>query len=303
MTKEMMSVKEVAEYLNINEKLVYRLVNEKKLPGTRLTGKWTFPKRLLDEWIIEKARETVTLGGKGLEPQGHVVLIGSNDFIIELLSYELTRKFPEYTLSFSNVGSVGGLIALGKGCGHIAGCHLLDPETGQYNFPYLARYLPNIETTLINLVYRDIGLIVKAGNPHRISRIKDLINPGIKIVNRQPGSGTRVLLDFQMGKLGIDPKAVEGYDKEVTTHMQVAMAVLSGSADVGLGICAAARMLGLEFVQLTRERYDLVIRKEELSDPRIAALLEVIRSAKFKESIREMGGYDTGDTGKVMTAS
>lgn len=302
MEKEMMSVKEVAEYLNINEKLVYRLIREKKLPGTRVTGKWTFPKRLLDEWMIEKARETVALGGKGLEPQGHVALIGSNDFVIELLSYELSKRFPEFTLTFANVGSVAGLIALRKGCGQIAGCHLLDPETGTYNFSYLPRYLPGIETTVVNLVYRDIGLIVKAGNPLKIKSIKDLTRPGIKIINRQAGSGTRVLLEYELKNLRVDPESVEGYAKEVNTHMQVAMAVLSGSADVGLGIQAAARMLTLGFVPLTKERYDLVFRKDSLLDRPIAAVLEVIRSADFKESIRDMGGYDIRDTGKVMTA-
>lgn len=301
MSQEMMSVKEVAEYLNINEKLVYRLVNEKKLPGTRVTGKWTFPKRLLDEWMTEKARETVAVGGKGLKSQGHMALIGSNDFVIELLSYELNRRFPEFTLTFANLGSVGGLIALRKGFGQIAGCHLLDPETGEYNFSYLPRYLPGIETTVVNLVWRDIGLIVKAENPLKIKSIKDLLRPGIKIINRQAGSGTRVLLDYELNKLGVDPESVEGYAKEVNTHMQVAMAVLSGTADAGLGIQAAARMLTLGFVPLTKERYDLVFRNEDLRERSIAALLEVIRSTKFKESIRDMGGYDTEDTGKVMS--
>ena len=300
MNKEMMNTKEVAEYLNINEKLVYKLIKEKKIPGTKVTGKWTFPKRLIDEWIIESAKEQVGLKNKIRELKDHIVIMGSNDFTIELLSHELSKRFPKYSLSFSNVGSIEGLIALSRGSSHIAGCHLFDPETGDYNLPYITRYLPGIETIVVNLVYRDIGLIIKPGNPLNISGIKDLSRSGIKTINRQKGSGTRILLDYELMKLGIDPKEVDGYEREVNTHMEVAMAVLSGAADVGLGIFSAAKMLGLEFIHITKERYDLIIPKENLSAPPIISLLEVIRSPKFKESVSQMGGYDTKETGKIM---
>ena len=295
-----MNTKEVAEYLNINEKLVYKLIKEKKIPGTKVTGKWTFPKRLVDEWIIESAKEHAGLKNKIRELKDHIVIMGSNDFTIELLSHELSKRFPKYSLSFSNVGSIEGLIALSRGSSHIAGCHLFDPETGDYNLPYITRYLPGIETIVVNLVYRDIGLIIRPGNPLNISGIKDLSRSGIKTINRQKGSGTRILLDYELMKLGIDPKEVDGYEREVNTHMEVAMAVLSGAADVGLGIFSAAKMLGLEFIHITKERYDLIIPKENLSAPPIISLLEVIRSPKFKESISQMGGYDTRETGKIM---
>ena len=300
MNKEMLNTKEAAEYLNINEKLVYRLIKEKKIPGTKVTGKWTFPKRLIDEWIIESAKENVGIKNKTRELKDHIVIMGSNDFTVELLSHELSKRFPEYSLSFSNVGSLEGLIALSRGSSHIAGCHLFDPDTGQYNLPYISRYLPGMETAVVNLVYRDNGLIVKAGNPLKIVGIKDLSRSGIKIINRQEGSGTRILLDFELKRLGIPPDRIKGYEREVNTHMEVAMAVLSGGADVGLGIFSAARMLGLEFIHVAKERYDLVIPKANLSAKPITSLLEVIRSSEFKESINQMGGYDTKDTGKVM---
>jgi len=295
-----MDTREVAEYLNINEKLVYKLLKEKKIPGTKVTGKWTFPRRLVDEWIVESAKETIGLKNKPRELKDHIVIMGSNDFTVEFLSHELSRRFPAYSLSFSNVGSLAGLIALGRGSSHIAGCHLFDPDTGQYNLPYISRYLPGIKTTVINLVYRDLGLMVRPGNPLNIISIKDLSRPTIKIINRQQGSGTRVLLDYELKKMGIKPNHVDGYEKEVNTHFEVAMAVVSGNADVGLGILSAAKMLNLTFIHLTNEQYDFVIPRENLSAQPIVSLVKVIRSPEFKQSINQMGGYDTKNTGKVI---
>lgn len=286
--------------MKINEKQVYRLIKEKRIPATRITGKWIFPKRLIDEWIIESASQNI---GKRVERElgDHIVVMGSNDFTIELLSHELSRRFPEFSLSLSNVGSIGGLIALSRGNSHVASCHLLDPDTGEYNLPYLPRYLPEVETTVVNLIYRDLGLILRPGNPLGISGIKDLAWPQIRIINRQEGSGTRVLLDFELKRLGINPSSIDGYDKEVNTHSDVATAVLSGSADVGLGVLSAAKMLGLEFVHITKERYDLVIPEETFSSRPLTALLEVIRSREFGEKVEQMGGYDTSDSGKIMS--
>jgi putative molybdopterin biosynthesis protein len=300
MNKEMLNTKEVASYLKINEKQVYRLIKEKKIPATRITGKWTFPRRLIDEWITESASENIGRKARR-ESEDHIVVMGSNDFTIELLSHELTRRFPAFSLSFSNVGSIGGLIALGRGSSHVASCHLLDPDTGEYNLPYLPRYLPDLETTVINLIYRDLDFIIRPGNPLHIAGIEDLARPGIRIINRQQGSGTRILFDFELKRLGIDPGRVNGYEKEVNTHAEVATAVLSGLADVGIGTLAAAKMLGLEFVHITKERYDLVIPQETFSTKPLIALLEVIRSREFRGKVEQMGGYDTRDSGKIMS--
>lgn len=299
MNKEMLNTREVASYLKINEKQVYRLIKEKKIPATRITGKWIFPRRLIDKCIIESASENI---GKKVERAlgDHIVLVGSNDFTIELLSHELSRSFPKFSLSFSNVGSIGGLIALGRGSSHIASCHLLDPDTGEYNLPYLPRYLPDLETTAINLIYRDLGLILRSGNPLDIAGIEDMVRPKIRIINRQEGSGTRIFFDFELKRLGIDPNRINGYEKQVNTHAEVATAVLSGVADVGLGILSAAKMLGLEFIHITRERYDLVIPEENLSAKPVGALLEVIRSQEFRGKVEQMGGYDTKESGKII---
>lgn len=300
MNKEMLNTKDIANYLNINEKQVYRLIKEKKIPATRITGKWTFPRKLIDEWIIESANENIGVK-KTRELKDHIVVMGSNDFTIELLSHELSRRFPAFSLSFSNVGSIGGLIALGRGSSHIAGCHLFDPDTVEYNLPFLPRYLPDLETIVVNLVYRDLGLILRPGNPLNITGIEDLAQPKIRIINRQDGSGTRILFDFELKRLGIDSNRINGYEQEVNTHNEVAMAVLSGMAEAGLGILSAAKMLGLEFIHITKERYDLVIPKENFSAKPLIALLEVIRSQEFRDKVEQMGGYYTRDSGKVIS--
>ncbi len=297
----MLNTREVADYLNINEKQVYKLIKETNIPATRITGKWTFPKKLIDEWIISSAQEHAGMKKNRGVQEEFLVIMGSNDFSMEILSRELTRKFPAYSLSLSSVGSKGGLIALGRGICNMASCHLLDPETGTYNIPYLSRYLPDMEVAVINLVHRDLGLIVRPGNPLHIHGVEDLSKADIKIINRQKGSGTRTFFDFELKQLEIAPGRINGYNTEVNTHTDVAIAVLSGSADTGIAILSAAKMLGLEFIHLTKERFDLVLPRQSLSTAPVNTLLEVIRSEEFKEMIIKLGGYDTAHTGEVIT--
>ncbi|MDH4100465.1 MAG: helix-turn-helix domain-containing protein [Nitrospirota bacterium] len=296
MSKEMLTTKEVAEYLNINEKQVYKLIADKKIPCTRATGKWTFPRKLVDEWIVSDALTSRESG----EPDTHLVMMGSNDMTTELLEHELERQFPQFTVSWGNVGSVGGLVALDKGICHVAGCHLFDPATGTYNLPFLARYIPNVPAVMVNLVYRQQGLMVLPGNPMAITGLSDLVKPGMTFINRQETSGTRQLLDFRLKEEGIEPGQIAGYDREVFTHMEVAIAVLGGTAHTGLGIRSAARALGLDFIPIARERYDLVIPQKYLYTSPVKALLEVIRSEHFRDMVNGLGGYDTKDSGSLM---
>jgi putative molybdopterin biosynthesis protein len=300
MTKEMMSTKDVAEYLNINEKQVYKLIKETDIPATRITGKWTFPKKLIDDWIINNAQTHTGVKAKSTELHNHIVVMGSDDFTVGILCQELNRGYPNFSMSVSHVGSLQGLIALSRGMCHIASCHLFDPETGTYNQPFLPRYLPDIDIAIINLVYRQLGLIVKQGNPLDISDIKDLARSDITIINRQQGSGTRAFLDAELKRLDINPENLNGYTQEVTTHADTAIAVLSGSADAGLGIFQAAHMLGLDFVYLTKEQYDLVIPEKLLSSDPIQAVLNIIRSKEFGNKVTQLGGYDIKNTGKQM---
>lgn len=296
----MLSTRELAEYLNINEKQVYKLIRAKKIPASRITGKWTFPKRLIDQWIIQNAEENIRGARSDQRLQNHIIAMGSNDFAMDVLTHELTRQFPDYSMSLANVGSIGGMVALGRGICHIAACHLFDPASGTYNVPYLKQYLPDKSVCLVNLVYRDLGLIVRAGNPKKISGVADLARPDITFINRQQGSGTRMFLDAELTRVGLGGQELQGYEREVATHNETALAVLSGSADAGLGISSAAKMLHLDFVFLTREKYDLVILKDNLSRPPIAALLGIVRSAEYRKKIHDMGGYDTQHSGTVI---
>jgi putative molybdopterin biosynthesis protein len=299
MTREMFTTKEVAEYLSINEKQVYRLIKEKKIPATRITGKWLFPKNLIEEWIMTSARESVTVSKKP-SSEDQVVIAGSNDLALELLTKNTNLQHPTYTISISNIGSLAGLIALQNGNCHIATCHLLDLETGEYNSSFIKKHFPDLKIVLLNLAHREQGLIVRKGNPIGIKTLDHLANKKATFVNRQEGSGTRVLLDYRLKEKGIDPNTIPGYDRIAYTHMEVALEVFGGSADVGVGIMAAARMLGLDFIPLAKERFDLAIPSENIKTGAVKALREVLDSDEFKSNIIQMGGYETRDTGRIV---
>ncbi|WP_066632697.1 molybdopterin biosynthesis protein [Desulfolucanica intricata] len=228
------------------------------------------------------------------------VVIGSHDIALDVLANYLRQNFPEATLSSAHVGSLGGLTALKRGEAHCAGTHLLDEETGDYNVSYIKRLLPGKPVVLVNLVYREQGLMLAPGNPKGINGLKDLTKEGVSFINRQRGAGTRVLLDYKLKELGIAPDQIEGYDREEYTHMAVAAAVAGGSADAGLGIRAAAKALGLEFISVVEERYDLCIPKEYWDTPYIQRLLKVIKLSAFQEEVYSLGGYDLRDCGKIM---
>ena len=228
-----------------------------------------------------------------------LVSIGSHDLTLDLITSHLKASCCGAVAS-AHVGSMGGIMALRKGEAHFAGIHLLDPQTGDYNQSYLDRFLPNQKISLVNLVYRTQGLIIPKGNPLKIKELRDLSRENVIFVNRQAGSGTRVLLDYLLEQQAISKEKITGYEREEYTHLGVAIAVASGTADVGLGIQSAAMALGLDFIPIGEERYDLAIPTEYLDYPLMQKMLDVIRSEEFKTEVQALGGYDIRDTGRFM---
>jgi putative molybdopterin biosynthesis protein len=238
------------------------------------------------------------------EIENTIVCIGSHDNALDLLANILKKNHPRFSLSSAHVGSMGGLMALKKGEAHIAGTHLLDEKTGEYNISYINRILEGRKIVLINLVYRQQGLIVLKGNPKNISGFGDLTRDDVCFINRQSGAGTRLLTDKYLKENKILPENIEGYEREEYTHMGIASAVLTGIADTGMGILAAANALGLDFIPLANERYDLAMPAEYLESVTISALLNIIRTDnEFRTSVLKLGGYDISDMGRVIYES
>jgi putative molybdopterin biosynthesis protein len=228
-----------------------------------------------------------------------IVAIGSHDLVLDVAASALRADDPLITLAGSNVGSLGGLVALRDGLCHLAGSHLLDPATGEYTLPYLDRIFgQDADLAVVRLVHRDQGLLVASGNPLGLTGIADLTRPDLRYVNRQRGAGTRVLLDHELGKRGIDPTTISGYSREEHTHLGVAAAVAAGRADTGLGILAAARAFGLDFVPVAREPYDLVMRASGLDDEVLAPLWALLEQPDFRNGVEKLGGYSCAETGR-----
>jgi putative molybdopterin biosynthesis protein len=195
---------------------------------------------------------------------------------------------------------MGGLMAIKRGVCHIAGSHLLDPEDGSYNLSYIKKFLSQVDVKLVHLVLREQGLIIQRNNPKNIKAIDDLARSDISFINRQAGSGTRILLDFHLNQVGIDPADISGYHHEEFTHMAVAVAVLSGTADAGLGIHAAAAALDLDFIPVVTEQYDLIIAAEHFDSENVQILLETVNNPEFKNRVDALGGYSTERTGEII---
>jgi len=253
---------------------------------------------------IPASSEGVTRGSKVelelLRPrrqiENTILCTGSHDLCLDLL-HDFLKQTSPYPLASTHVGSLGGIMAVRDNMTHMAGSHLLDPATGEYNVSYLDQYLPQKNIALITLVHRQQGLMVKPGNPKNIRSITDLLRHDVNFINRQAGSGTRVLLDHELHRVDIDPDAINGYDEEEYTHMAVAVSVLSGKADAGLGILAASRALELDFIPITEERYDLIIPEAFLELPSITRALEIISTKAFQTKVEAKGGYSTRQTG------
>ena len=297
---ELMNTREVARYLGINEKKVYFLAKSGKIPCTRVTGKWTFPKNLIDQWIEESAAALVA--GKASEEERVFLLgAGSDDPSLGILHDLYEAQTQPAAFFMTTVGSTGGLAAIRSGIADFATAHLLEPARGNANEKEF-RLFP-ADAVIVELFYRDLGLLVPRGNPKGIKSIRDLARPKLRIINRQPGSGTRIYLDQELARARLDVKKISGYDTVVSTHLEVGLKVLGGAADIGLATRTTAQLLGLDFISLTRERFDAVIPKERFFSHGIQVLLGTLGSREFRQRVEALGGYDASESGRIITSN
>ncbi|KPL06923.1 LysR family transcriptional regulator, partial [bacterium SM23_57] len=232
------------------------------------------------------------------EIENTIFAIGSHDISLDVLAQFLTECGRRF--SSASVGSLGGLVALRRGEAHLAGSHLLDPQTGEYNMSYIDQYLPGVRVKVISYVRRDQGLMISQGNPKKITSLEDLVRDDVSFINRQRGAGTRVLLDYHLEESGILPGAIRGYQQEEYTHLAVAAAVASGRADCGFGIAAAASALELDFIPLFQERYDLIIPNEHVEGELLSPLFDLLQDHRLHQAINRLPGYDTSEMGDLI---
>ena len=296
-----MTTKEVAKYLNINDKQVYSLIREGGIPASRATGKWLFPKKLVDEWIEATARDGLArVRQRSDAVAGALLAAGSNDPLLDILQTTIRRRHPELYIFSANTGSSEGLAALNNGYTDIAWSHLWDPESGQYNTPFIPSRLPGIDAVVVNLFHRDLGLIIAPGNPLSIADVADLGKAGVRFINRQEGSGTRLFIDHHLQQADIDPAGIAGYENEVFTHLEVGLAVLSRQADAGVATGSVSRLLGLDFIPLAKERFDMILAKETFFKKEVQGFIDTLRSDSFRQGVDRLGHYDFCDSGRIL---
>jgi putative molybdopterin biosynthesis protein len=296
---ELMNTREVARYLGINEKKVYFLAKSGKIPCTRVTGKWTFPKKLIDQWIEESASGLVA---RKVSAEERVFLLaaGSDDPSLGILHDLYEAQTRPATFFMTTVGSTGGLAAIRSGVADFATAHLLEPARA--NSDETALGLFPADAVIVELFYRELGLLVPSGNPKGIKSIRDLARPKLGIINRQPGSGTRIYLDQELACARLSGKKIPGYDTVVSTHLEAGLKVLGGDADVCLATRTTAKLLGLDFISLTRERFDAVIPQERFFSRGIQLLLGTLGSREFRQQVEALGGYDASESGRIITS-
>ncbi len=299
MTQKLLSTKEVAKFLGINEKMVYSLVSEKGLPATKVTGKWLFPQLLVDQWIESRTINYPESKGKLPAQQELVIVAGSNDPLLDATLSLFNSLHADNMAVFGNMGSLGGLRALRRNLCHIASSHLLQDNETEYNFDFAQAELDRVPA-MVNFCLREQGLLIRKDNPKRISSIADLGGPDIRIANRPLGTGTRLLLDRELSKSGIEGGSIDGYPNEFHRHLDIGLEVLSGRADAGPGIRAVAGILDLEFIPLRWERFDFMISKDRFFDEGVQRFLGLLHDNAFKELASKFTGYDLNLTGRMV---
>lgn len=296
--KILLNTRELAEFLDINEKMVYSLISDKGLPATKVTGKWLFPKHLVEQWLES---ETINMpkSASGQSFQNLLVLNGSNDILLDRAMSLFNRFYPDHVAVFGNTGSMGGIKALRSDLCHIAVSHLLQENEEEYNFDFARQELGDLPA-VVNFSRREQGLLLAKGNPKNINAVADLGKKGLGIVNRGQGTGTRLLLDRELEKAGLEGKNIQGYDRELERHLDVGLEILAGRADAAPGIRAVAGLLGLDFLPLRWERFDLLISKQRFFERKVQLFLGVLHEKSFLDLVETLEGYDLSLCGRVV---
>ena len=296
---QLFTTKEVAQFLNVNEKMVYSLVSGKGLPASKVTGKWLFPKNLVEQWVEANTINYPKTADIPSVSRAVLIIAGSNDLLLDKMITLYNTNFTGSIAVFGNLGSMGGLQALRQNFCHIASSHLLQENGEDYNFEFASRELERMPA-IVNFCKREQGILVKKGNPKKIKSVSDLAKPGICIVNRPLGTGTRLLLDEELKKAAARGDKIDGYSNEVHRHLDVGLEILAGRADAGLGIHAVAGLLDLDFVPLRWERYDLMIGKEHFFNEGIQLFLSLLHEKQFRLIAEALKGYDISLGGKMV---
>jgi excisionase family DNA binding protein len=297
--KSLLSTKEVAKFLGVNEKMVYTLISEKGLPATKVTGKWRFPGRLVEQWVDNHTLNYPRYEGVSPDNQGLLIITGSNDILLDRTISLFNRLHPDNLAVFGNLGSLGGLRALRRGQCHMASSHLLQKDREDYNFGFAEEELGALPA-VVNFAQRRQGLIVPKGNPKKIRSVEDLGRTGVRLANRPLGTGTRLLLDRELKATGIEGDRIEGYHNEFDRHLDVGLEILAGRADAAPGIATVASLLDLDFIPLRWERFDLLISKDRFFEQVVQRFLGLLHEESFTELAREGEGYDLSLTGKMI---
>ncbi len=302
---------EVADLLKITKNTVYELVKRGELPGYKVGKKLRIDKEDVENYINS---QKITKNNKQLKPlneesinsikkveSSNDIIISGQDVILDILAENIREKVSDIRVLRSNVGSYASLYDLYHDKISISSVHLWDGDTNEYNTAFVRKMLPGISCLLINLAYRNVGFYVAKGNPHKIKTWSDLLNPGISMINREKGSGIRILLDEKLRLNNIDREQINGYNLEKQSHSAVARSIARGEGDVGIGNEKTAKQMeGIDFIPIQEERYDLVIRESDLKYPIYKLILNTIQSKEFKTEIESMGGYDLKDIGKIL---
>ncbi len=286
---EMLTTRELAELLRLNEKKVYELVRDGTVPHVRIAGKWLFPRSHVMRWIDEN-----------VEREKDLHIVGSDDFLLtRLLSLYSRENIPESCAYYASIGSIEGVQALSQGKGQACCAHILDAETGEYNLPFIRRVMSDQHYVITNLWYRKQGLIVKKGNPLGIKNMEDVAAKKARFVARNKGSGTRILFEYLTGQKDLAEEMFRPVST-VDTHLEVALKVLFDEADTGLGIEYVTHPLGLDFIPLKDERFDLVAPRELWLTRTMKRFKECLDPDRIRKISKNLPGYDLKDTGKVI---